>query len=442
MVDHILAAQPANEMALVAKARMQLSDAATADALKTIQKATAAPNAGVDAFYWQGVVLSQLGQLEEAVAALTEGLRRNPLARPVQVQLARLQIALGDWAKAREYATAALATEPRAVEPRLVLVNALTAQREFGAAERELAPLLAMQPPPVAALVQLGRIKTLQGDAVAARRALADAARLDPGSLDPVVELVRLDLTARDQAAARSRLQAYLASNSKNTSAMVSLAGLQLTAGDRQAGEALLRKAIDADPSSIAAYSMLGHLYLSEGKGEQALREFQTITARRPANLGAQTMIGITLEALGRTAEATKHYEGLVHSASGAAVAANNLAWLYAESGNNLDMALQLAQDAKRALPDSPEVDDTLGYVYLRKNLPPLALRPLRTAAEKLPDNPVVRWHFAQALAETGDKAGAIAQIEAALKLDANFGGAAAAKTKLQELRSGATPGS
>jgi predicted Zn-dependent protease len=95
-----------------------------------------------------------------------------------------------------------------------------------------------------------------------------------------------------------------------------------------------------------------------------------------------------------------------------------------------------LAQDAKRELPNSPEIDDTLGYVYLRKNLPPLAVRPLRTAAEKLPTNPVVRWHLAQALAATGDKAGAIAEIEAALKLSAEFDGAPAARQKLRELRS------
>jgi tetratricopeptide (TPR) repeat protein len=437
MADALLSEQPKDENALLAKTRMKLGDGALSEALASIQAATSNPEASADAFYWQGMVQSGLGQYEEAVTSYTEALRRNPTSAPTQMELARLQLALGDIARAREYATAALAGQPRALEPRLLLVQALVAAQDLGAAERELAPLLALKPPPAIALVQLGRIKWQQKDTAGARKALSEATRLDPASFDAVGDLVTIDLSAAGaRPAARQRLQAYLAANPKNAQAMVRLAGIQLASGERQAGEARLRKVIETDPSSIAAYSMLGNLYLSEGKADQALREFQAIVKQRPANLGAQTMVGIALEALGRTEEARKHYEALVTARPNAAVAGNNLAWIYAQSGERLDMALQLVQDAKRVLPDSPEVDDTLGYVYLKKNLPPLALRPLRTAVEKLPNNPVVRWHLAQALAATGDKAGAIAEIEAALELSATFDGAAQARAKLLELRS------
>lgn len=435
MADALLKEQPKDENALLAKARLKIGDGALSDALALARAATSVPEASADAFYWQGMVQSGLGQYEEAVSSYTEALRRNPASAPTQMELARLQLVLGDTARAREYAAAALASQPRALEPRLLLVQALVAAQDLGAAERELAPVLALRPPPAIALVQLGRIKWLQKDADEARKALAEAARLDPTGFDAVGDLVTIDLSAGARAAARQRLQTYLSSNPKSARAMVMLAGLQFGSGERQAGEALLRKVIEVDPSSIAAYSMLGSLYLSEGKAEQALREFQAIVKQRPANLGAQTMVGIALEALGRTDEAKTHYETLVAARPNAAVAGNNLAWIYAQSGERLDMALQLAQDAKRVLPDSPEVDDTLGYVYLKKNLPPLALRPLRAAVEKLPNNPVVRWHLAQALAATGDKAGAIAEIEAALKLSATFDGAAQARAKLHELR-------
>ena len=61
-----------------------------------------------------------------------------------------------------------------------------------------------------------------------------------------------------------------------------------------------------------------------------------------------------------KDAEAKVKYEKVLSLNSHAGVAANNLAWIYAASDGNLDMALQLAQTAKAQLPDRPEVNDTL----------------------------------------------------------------------------------
>ena len=52
-----------------------------------------------------------------------------------------------------------------------------------------------------------------------------------------------------------------------------------------------------------------------------------------------------------------------------AIVAANNLAWLYAENGGNLDVALSLAQTASQQAPDDPKVNDTLGWIFYKKSL-------------------------------------------------------------------------
>ena len=63
-------------------------------------------------------------------------------------------------------------------------------------------------------------------------------------------------------------------------------------------------------------------------------------------------------------------------------VAANNLAWMYAETGENLDMALQLAQAAARRLPNIPAIQDTLGWIHHKKGLgEPGQLRPFKRAS-------------------------------------------------------------
>ena len=42
--------------------------------------------------------------------------------------------------------------------------------------------------------------------------------------------------------------------------------------------------------------------------------------------------------------------------------------------GGDMDVALQLAQSAKASAPDEPSVNHTLGWVYLQRNLPALAI--------------------------------------------------------------------
>ena len=92
--------------------------------------------------------------------------------------------------------------------------------------------------------------------------------------------------------------------------------------------------------------------------------------------------------------EAEKAYEATLAVDGHAAVAANNLAWLYLESNRNLDQALQLAQTAKAALPDEPNVNDTLGWAYYKKALYPQALEALQHSVEKDPTNVSAQYHL------------------------------------------------
>ena len=84
-------------------------------------------------------------------------------------------------------------------------------------------------------------------------------------------------------------------------------------------------------------------------------------------------------------------------------VAANNLAWMYAETGENLDMALQLAQAAARRLPNNPAIQDTLGWIYYKKGLATLAIAPFQKSIELDPKNPVFHYHLGLAHLKNGD---------------------------------------
>ena len=210
-----------------------------------------------------------------------------------------------------------------------------------------------------------------------------------------------------------------------DSSAVLALAGRTWAAtGDPTGGEKFLRRAIEADPSNLEAYGVLGRLYAAQGKLGQAVAEFDALAARQPSAEAPRIFAAVLLQTQGNEDEARRRYERIVEANPRAPVAANNLAWIYASRGEQLDRALQLAQSAKAMAPDNPEINDTLGFIYIKKQLPGLAIPPLTLAVERQPTNPSFQYHLGLAYANAGNKEAARQRLDRALKLKPDFDGA------------------
>jgi Flp pilus assembly protein TadD len=97
-------------------------------------------------------------------------------------------------------------------------------------------------------------------------------------------------------------------------------------------------------------------------------------------------------------------------------VALNNLAYILAEEGRDLDQALTYAQRAKQRLPENADVADTLGWVYIKKNLSDNAIEIFRNLTRQNPQNPTFRYHLALAYVQKGDKGQARRELDTALR--------------------------
>jgi tetratricopeptide (TPR) repeat protein len=145
-------------------------------------------------------------------------------------------------------------------------------------------------------------------------------------------------------------------------------------------------------------------------------------------------MIAMLLEAQNKKTEAIQRYEEILRMEPNAAVAANNLAWIYAERGENLDLALQYAQKAKQELASSPIVSDTLGWVYYKKQLASLAVPLLEQSVTTDGQNPLFRYHLGMAYVQLGDFAKAAQTLKEALRLRSDFPGAEEARQTLAHI--------
>jgi tetratricopeptide (TPR) repeat protein len=127
-------------------------------------------------------------------------------------------------------------------------------------------------------------------------------------------------------------------------------------------------------------------------------------------------------------------YEKVLEINPQAAVAANNLAYLYSEQGANPERALELAQRAKEIAPEDPSISDTLGWILYKRGLYQRALGLLQDSAQKLPGNAEVHYHLGMTLYQLQDRAGAERALSRALEINSGFPGADEAKQTLAEI--------
>ncbi len=176
-------------------------------------------------------------------------------------------------------------------------------------------------------------------------------------------------------------------------------------------------------------------MYVQANNLPAATAEFEKLAQRQPKSVANQTAVGLLYHLQNKLDQAKAAYERALALDPRAPVAANNLAQLYVDRNENLDVALQLAQTAKAGLPNAHEVDDTLGWIYYKKGMAGPAVTSLKQAVAAQPENAVYLYHLGAAYALNKDKANARQTLEKALKLQPDFPGADDARKILDSLK-------
>jgi tetratricopeptide (TPR) repeat protein len=164
------------------------------------------------------------------------------------------------------------------------------------------------------------------------------------------------------------------------------------------------------------AWIRLGVLQRSQSDNDAAMTSFRQAASLNPRSATAFLNQAVLLESEGKKKEAEDAYNRVLGIDSQNTLALNNLAFMNAEAGTNLDRAMSLATQAQRQLPKRAAVSDTLGYVYYRKNLNAEALEIFKRVVQDDPQNSTYRFHLAMALLKQGDKRGAREEAQRAMK--------------------------
>jgi tetratricopeptide (TPR) repeat protein len=258
-----------------------------------------------------------------------------------------------------------------------ILADALLRQSDSRAAQRTL-EAVPRERRNARVLVSLARIELDLGHADVGRALLEEAVGSQPNSAQVHEELVVLDIREGRHDESVARLAAAVAAR-PDDAALHRLHARALGAArrDDDAGASFARS-LALDPNEIATYrALVDWLRTRTPAGE---------TERRAAELGLGA--GPTLFAIGLLQEGRKdrsgaraHFQKALEADPNLAVARAALAASLAANGEQLDLALTLAREARAARPRDPEIADTLGLVHLRRGQGSAALEVFGEAA-------------------------------------------------------------
>jgi tetratricopeptide (TPR) repeat protein len=356
--------------------------------------------------------------LEKAKAQLEAALQLDPHHAPAKLAWAKLALERGGFAQAVQAAAEVLSEDATNLEARLIRARGLVNMNEPEKARAELAQALRMYPGSSEGREQLAELDFEQHrykDAEEGFRALfqADDSRGVPGFLRSEIA------QGQFQSAVRFASDQVTRSGGRADSRLALAETLVATGGYLAAAEQfqmLIDKAGEKAPKSAVLYLQMGECKLRASDLRGALAAFQTARQLAPADPRPVLDLALLYDRTGLSEQARKEYEIVIQLEPENATALNNLAYLEAEEGVDLDRALAHAQRARQELPGDLDVQDTLALVYIRKNLMSEGIRILRDLVAQKPDSAPFHLHLALALYQKGDRRWARRELEAALR--------------------------
>jgi tetratricopeptide (TPR) repeat protein len=370
-----------------------------------------APSKKID----QAVLLLSKGQLKEADALLAQVSANNPAY--LEATLGRAQIAITgkQLDQADRMVTAALKQQDKLPEGHNMKGLVLLLRKDNKGAKREFERAIELRPQYVTPRLYLAVMARVSGDFKEAASQYQGitvvAPRLSSGYLGEAES--QMLLGQQDQAL--KTLEAWKAADPKTLEPYQVIANVYLASRRPQDAIQELKAALAKSPHDSTTLTVLGTAYADAGDMRSAEANYQAALAAKPTNVDAALRLGELEAGAGQTDKAIANFKLALQTDPNNAVACNNIAWLLAEQGKDLNEALRYAELAVKSNPKYVDGHDTLGWVRYRRGEYPQAVKALQEAKALAPANTGVAAHLGLAYAKAGDKRDALVQLKQAM---------------------------
>lgn len=417
IVDEILKEQPGDEPAQAAKASLLLAS-------------------------------GKRDQIEQSVTQFQALVNRDPKNAVWHFNLGRALVAKGDLAGARGQFQQSIQNRADFVPPRLALARLSQSNRDIPGMLRYANEVLRIVPNnPDARLLRA--VATMSTDPAAGAGQLTALEQSYPRNPEVQFQLAIAEMRQKKFKEADDRLQKLLRDSPTNVSVLTAIAQLYAAEGHPDRAMGFLEDELKKSPDSLALRMLLAQSAEALKKYDVALAQYQQILAKSPKLQSVQVAVGQVYQLMGdsgnaiasyrkameltpkdgraamllgdalamlnRNSEAQAAYRQALQQQPDNVLVMNNLAFMIAETGGSLDEALKLAQKAMAKAPKQPNIADTLGWIYMKKNLNDSAVQVFRGLTQEYRENPTFHYHLGLALLQKGDRATARTELNTAL---------------------------
>jgi tetratricopeptide (TPR) repeat protein len=416
--DALLDKTPQDAEALILKGQIQLQQKKVDESIQSLQRALKYAPGNAMGHYQLGAAFQQKGSTQQAQSEWREAVRLRPNLSEAWRAMGVNALQRGDWRELESIADQLKTIAPRSADGYLYHATARMNQSDASAAEADLNQLLLIAPNSALGYVKLGQLR-------AAERRLDDAGKMyrqglarDPHSLEALEGLVDLDLLSKKPAQALRLIQDQLDSNPANA-ALYLLQGKALLQNKQlEEAEHSMERAVEIDGQNVSALVQLAAVESSLGKFGQSSANYQRAIGVTPNDVRLYVALGSVHESQGDWQQAQTLYQKALAIQPENALAANNLAFIMVEHGESVNVALTLAQTARRGLPNLPNSADTLGWAYYHNGAYSVAAPLFEDAVTKVPENLTYHYHLGLTYQKLNDLARARTEFEKTINLD------------------------
>ncbi len=363
------------------------------------------------ALYTQGAVRLRCSDPAEARERWLSALESDSHFAPARLALAEQALNAGDHKGAEEYVLAVVRDEPGNLRAVMLFARILASEKRYPSAVLMAQRAQALDPKSPEPQLLIARVASELHRPGEALVHYEQAVLLDPHSKDAVEGLTNLYNTGKITRPMLAQIE-KVATAAPASATLMEIAGrLYAQHGWYADAQRCLQATLKLDPQRTSASAALAQTYASTGNLGAASE-----SAAKTGNNSAVLIEGVKAQERNDVSAAIQNYERAVRGGEKSGVAANNLAWIYAQQGTNLYRALDLAQTAQSLLPQDPAVLDTVGVVRLRLRQYSEAIKALESAkhlaSEKASGTVLmaqIRQHLAEAYLRAGNTGAATA---------------------------------
>lgn len=353
-------------------------------------------------------VLSSRGDPASRLRAvkLLENLKRDVgLAKKGDLKLGKMLFEVGEWDAWKNHMTDVVSRYPQDLEVRKTYIAMLLDRRDFRLARRQLTQLKDLEGARGLYAEYEARLAAAEGDMGEARKILESVTpnmrRLPEDRIQALLGVAQLAEGVGDYEYAEKMLQAYVERDPEQS---LQLARMVALYGDPERGMELLEQEYAKHPNEVVQLAIEVIRKRRPKLGDQIDEAIVDIVEKAvrddPFNPARIVLKAEMLEVLQRYDDAIATYKKLLSRGDLTthiqAAARNNLAFIYALTGQAPQEALELVNEAIRLIGPLSALLDTRGVVYLALGDGDKAVEDMEMAV-RIEETPSKYFHLAQA---------------------------------------------